>query len=113
RVPLRRRAPFHPSGDRAGAARWRARVACRVPGPVRAGPAGTARTLRRGPHPPRGAPSRRAAAAAGAGPVRRGPGERRRMTPVLLLPLGLAALAALALPLLLHLARRQIGRAHV
>lgn len=32
------------------------------------------------------------------------------MTPVLLLPLGLAALAALALPLLVHLARRQQQR---
>src|SRR5690606_37277812 len=63
-------------------------------------------------HPPGGVRARRTARSAAAAPVRRRRGRRRRgsVIPTLLLPAGLAALVALAVPLLLHLARREEQR---
>src|SRR5690606_29881656 len=110
RLPVRRRAPLHRSGNRPGAAGRRARPARRLPRPVRPGAARAAGAVCRGRDPPCRARPRRAAGPAAAGAVRGRPRERRGMNPVLLLPAGLAALAALALPLLVHLSRRQQQR---
>src|SRR5690606_38671272 len=110
RLSVRRWTPLHGSGNRRSRARRRARAARRVPVAVRRGATCTARAVRGGRHPPRRARARRTAAGAAAPPVRGGTWKRGRMNPLLLLPAGLTALTALALPLLIHLARRQQQR---
>src|SRR5690606_18976604 len=104
RLPVHRRPSLPRSGERRHAARRWPRPARGLPGALRAGPAWPAGTVAGQWHRPRHRMAGRTAGCAAAGPVRQaGDG----MSMALLFPLGLLALAAWLVPLLVHLARRQ------
>src|SRR5690606_9148841 len=108
--PVHRRAPVPGSGNRRGTARRRRGDARRLPRAFRCGPARTRGAPGCQRHPPCRVLPGPGAGSAAASAVRRPRRGGVRMSLALLLPAALAALGALLLPLLVHLARRSEQR---